>query len=409
VASGIISQGGDSGAAGIYKLGAVAILIAPYFLIGKAFSLAGGAIGKVAGIVNNKDKGLIDKTKKWEAGRVAERRTDARAGSRYGGRNFVTRGINTALRSAANPRTVIGTQEERDARVLAAIQQNAGSMEARNEGAKSLNKEELQLLAGISDETQASQRIAYLAAQRARDNGTDEAHERALLNAAFRTAKQKVGGSIDSSSQFYALQRAVAEGALTPANAAAAAQELSQKLATSGAQQSRIQDTILTQLDGAAMGAGAMAGSVSREAAARRRAGGPPVGPDPQAVENTYRGSSALGFDKLGAMRSSEFNQISTSKIAQTADTLSNLGIAASPDQVQEQMEALIRHRADLIVTRKAAIKANNAQLVNDSMNALDAIDEQIRAAQAAGGINAPDFDVVEQRSQAQADDRIKT
>ncbi|USN97622.1 MAG: type IV secretion system protein [Candidatus Nomurabacteria bacterium] len=132
VASGIISQGGDSGAAGmLYQLGAVAILIAPYFLIGKAFSLAGGAIGKVAGIVNNKDKGLIDKTKKWEAGRVAERRTDARAGSRYGGRNFVTRGINTALRSAANPRTVIGTQEERDARVLAAIQQNAGSMEAR--------------------------------------------------------------------------------------------------------------------------------------------------------------------------------------------------------------------------------------------------------------------------------------
>lgn len=410
VAAGLFSLTGEGAATNVlYQFAAIAILIAPYFLVGKAFSFAGGSIAKLAGVVNNKDRGIIDKTKKWEAGKVAERRIDAKAGSRYGGRNVFTRGLNRGLRAVSNPRSVIGAQEDRDARVMAAVQQNAGSMETRHDGAKSLTKEEIQLLAGISDESQAKERIAYLAAQRARENGTDEAYERALLNASFRSAKQKVGGSVDTSSQYYALQRAAAEGALSPANLATAAQELSGKLATAGSQQGRLEDTILTQLDGMAAAAGAMPASVSRAASAARGAGGPPAGPDHQMVEDTFRGASALGFDKLGSMKSGEFTHISASKSAQTSDALGQLNVSTNPAQSRQQVDALIRHRADLIVTRKAAIKANNAQLVNDSMAALDAVDEQIRNAQAAGGVNAPDFDYIQQQSQTQADDRIKT
>lgn len=404
VAAGIFSiTGSDSSGAGItstiYQFAAIAILIAPYFLVGKAFSFAGGTIGKLAGMVNNKDKGLIDKTKKWEAGKVAERRTDAKAGSRYGGRNFVTRGINTSLRSIANPRSAVGNHEDRDARVLAAVQRNAGTMESRHEAAKTLSRDELTVLGAVSDEREAAAVIAGLAQERALTNGTDEAHERALLNAAYRTARAKVGGSVDSSSQYYALQRAVAEGALTPEQAAVAVSRLTGKMATSGTQQTRLAETIEASLDGAAAGAGYIPGSVSRHGEAQRT-GGAPAPIDQATIEGIFRGGQALGYDRLGAMREDQFGEVAVGKQQAVTDSIIALGTAATPADTDASVQELIQHRADLIVAQRAAAKANNSQVSNQALQSIAAIDAQLGAGPAAA--HAANI-ITESQTQAQA------
>ncbi|MDQ5914074.1 MAG: hypothetical protein QG623_693, partial [Patescibacteria group bacterium] len=103
VSAGIISKarGTDVATDIMYDLAAIALLILPYFFVGKALSLAGGAIGKVAGMVNNKDKGFIDRTKKWDQKRVSTNRADAKAGTRYQDR-FGTRTINRGMGLVAN-------------------------------------------------------------------------------------------------------------------------------------------------------------------------------------------------------------------------------------------------------------------------------------------------------------------
>lgn len=400
VAAGIFSSTGAGGVTGtLYQFAAIAILIAPYFLVGKAFSFAGGSIAKLAGMVNNRDKGIIDKTKKWEAGKVAERRVDAKAGSRYGGRNFLTRGINTSLRSIANPRSAVGNHEDRDARILAAVQRNAGTMEGRHEAAKTLSRDELTVLGAVSDEREAENIINGLARDQALANGTDGVHERALLNAAYRTARAKVGGSVDSSSQYYALQRAVAEGALNPEQAADAVTRLTAKMGTSGAQQTRLAETIETSLDGAAAGAGYLPNSVSRFGNAQRT--GNPVQPiDQAALEGIFRGGRALGYDRLGAMREDQFEEVAVGKQQAVTDSIIGLGTAATPADTDASVQELVRHRADLIVAQRAASKANNSQVANQALQSITAIDAQLRAGPAAAhAVNI----IAESQTQAQA------
>lgn len=410
VAAGIIS--GTTGSEFeelIYKLGAVVILIMPYFLVGKALSLAGGAIGKVAGMVNNKDRGIIDRTKKWEGAKVAERRADAKAGTRYGGRNFVTRSINRSLRATANPRSVIGSEGNRDARVLSALQTNASTMEGRHEGAKSLNKDELQVLAAVSNETEAGQVIENLAAQRALDNGTNVDTERSILDAAYRSGKTKVGGSVDGGSQYYALQRAVAEGALNPEQAAQAVQRMTAQMATSGAQRTRLAETIEAQLDGAASGAGYLPNAVSRHATAQRT-GVAPAPMDQATVEGIFRGPQALTYDKLGGMKTTEFTQVTAGKEQAHQDSVVALDGAADVGQARAILDDIIRHRADLVVAQRAAAKANNSQVATEALASIQAMDARLRAATTAGAsphTAGLDLDYVTQQSQAQAQARL--
>lgn len=229
----------------IYTLAGAAILIMPYFVVGKAFSLAGGAIGKVAGMVNNKDKGLIDRSKKWEANRVATNRSKAK-GDRYAGNNVFTAGMNAGIRRVMNPRSL--TSLDKQKRVAALV---AGAAKAEAEYAErykaafeGLSSDGKKLLAnsrgterGARDyiKREAEEEYRNVRAQRIADGMTaDEADVAAKM--AMRQKQEALEremhmlssvGGINSTSARIGLKSAAAGGDLTMEQATRLSSELS--------------------------------------------------------------------------------------------------------------------------------------------------------------------------------------
>lgn len=60
---------------------------APYFLIPKAFSMAGGVIGNLSGMVNDRGRGAFDRLKKFRQDQGEKRRHDIQAGKFFKGGN----------------------------------------------------------------------------------------------------------------------------------------------------------------------------------------------------------------------------------------------------------------------------------------------------------------------------------
>lgn len=54
--------------------------VGPYFFIPKAFQFAGGALGNLAGMVNDREKGLFDRARKLRSGLKAEQRQQIKSG-----------------------------------------------------------------------------------------------------------------------------------------------------------------------------------------------------------------------------------------------------------------------------------------------------------------------------------------
>ncbi len=93
---------------------------APYFLIPKAFTMAGGVVGNLSGMVNDRSRGAFDRLKKFRQDQGSKRRHDVTAGkyfkpsnedTRLGRlKNKVSSGVQTA---ALSPQMGIGTSGNR--------------------------------------------------------------------------------------------------------------------------------------------------------------------------------------------------------------------------------------------------------------------------------------------------------
>jgi hypothetical protein len=205
----------------IYQLGAIILLIIPYFLVGKALSLAGGAIGKVAGMVNNKDRGLIDKTKKWDQGRVTENRDKMKAGTRYGDR-FGTRTINRAGGLVFNR----GSNK----RLQNSFQQRKAGLEEKHPGIKSWTGAEARLMAEAEgSQAKLDKAVDNYAGEMYRDDLKKQQEERAAgrsytarslsefqseAKAIADSGKLKAGG-LNAAVSAAALEVAAAKGGIT--------------------------------------------------------------------------------------------------------------------------------------------------------------------------------------------------
>lgn len=82
------------------KLVAVIIIIAafvmPFFFIPFAFKWAGGVFGNLAGMVNDRERGPLDRLRKGREGMRSRHMSDAKNFQRFKGNNMLTRGLNTA-------------------------------------------------------------------------------------------------------------------------------------------------------------------------------------------------------------------------------------------------------------------------------------------------------------------------
>ncbi|MDB5186487.1 MAG: hypothetical protein JWL85_1010 [Candidatus Saccharibacteria bacterium] len=76
-----IVEGVDTGPTG--TLLKIIAYIAPYFFIPTAFKLAGGAFATIAGIANDRSRGIFDRQKKFRQGRTAKNVADFKNGSRF--------------------------------------------------------------------------------------------------------------------------------------------------------------------------------------------------------------------------------------------------------------------------------------------------------------------------------------
>ncbi|MEO6760842.1 MAG: hypothetical protein ABI220_00500 [Candidatus Saccharimonadales bacterium] len=91
-------QGVATGATGASTIAQVVGLVAyfiPYFLLPLTFRLATGAIGGLAGFVNDRNRGMFDRLKKTRGNAMARRNQEWRAGSLQGGNKI---GLNAAGR-----------------------------------------------------------------------------------------------------------------------------------------------------------------------------------------------------------------------------------------------------------------------------------------------------------------------
>jgi hypothetical protein len=389
VASGLISRGGSSGIEGLaYQIAAVSILVAPYFLVGKAFSLAGGTIGKLAGMVNNKDKGVIDRAKKWEGQKVAERRSDAKAGGRYKDNAF-TRPLNRGLRRVMNPSATLSpTSSGRAAATMRAEAAAAAKLEEMHPEIKNLSKEELALAATGSEKAANDYIDMQIEEKLKKDPTLNVATERQKWAAAKAGVKAKAG-SFDSVLGAYAMPKAIAAGAIKPE---AAKQYIDNRV--SGAVGMGSQGTALTSSAEAQAYAGlgesgnAFAAQLARDGKIDLLSKSPveltdvEMGQLHETANKLFQGDSALSYEQLGKINVDSANRVLASKSAQVGGVLAAIGTSGVPAGAQE-VQDLINHRTHLLTMAKSARQEKNAQVVDTTQQALAELDQEL--ARAAG------------------------
>ncbi len=414
VAAGIISRVEGSGLEKlVYQVGAAALLIAPYFLVGKALSVAGGAIGKVAGMVNNKDKGIIDKTKKWEGGKVAEKRNRFFSGTRMSGNGVVSRTVNRTGLALRDPKTLVAPTPERRSRAATArLLAGAASLETVKPTVKTIAGKDELALAATGSEDAANDRINALVAE-AVGRGEDANAVRNRLVAARESVKQKAGG-FSGTLAVHVMERAITEGAVTGAEAEENISRIAESLGGSTVVQAETAQTLMATVSGAI-------GKTDPLAGALQRRGIPPTGPTgapvtratatsavdfDATINGMFTGEGALNFEDLGKIGAPAQAAIRDSKVAQVQDRIAGVGTAPTADAARIEIEQLIQHRADVRTAQAAAAKAGDTAATDAALETLRLIDDHVRQAEAAGvGIS---LDYVQRSSQSLVEERLK-
>ncbi len=97
----IIPKG--SGIEGAFNvLAKLVVYIAPFFFIPQAFKLAGSAFANIAGVVNNRSKGVFDRQRKYRGEKMGQAKEGRKSGNLYKGKNALTNRLNTAAAVGSN-------------------------------------------------------------------------------------------------------------------------------------------------------------------------------------------------------------------------------------------------------------------------------------------------------------------
>ncbi len=103
--SGVASNSTDGWLASAFQAPTRLILIViglfgPFFLIPKTFQLAGSAFANIAGIANDRSRGVFDRLKNYRGNKVATNMQNTAAGHRFKGTNALTNRFNSVNRGA---------------------------------------------------------------------------------------------------------------------------------------------------------------------------------------------------------------------------------------------------------------------------------------------------------------------
>jgi hypothetical protein len=97
----LIVQSTDGGGV-VTTLLKLTAFIGPFFFIPSAFKYAGGAFANIAGMVNDKGKGVFDRQKKWRGEKMKKNWNDTRTGNRLKGSGKWTDRINKGYEFGSN-------------------------------------------------------------------------------------------------------------------------------------------------------------------------------------------------------------------------------------------------------------------------------------------------------------------
>lgn len=213
LAAGIVSDGSESN--GFYQAITVfVLLLAPYFMLPFTFRFAGGAIARLSGVMNDKKRGIVDRSRQAAKQRSAQNRADMSAGARFKGNNMFSRGVNKATSTLgagsamfkgsgavraqveANRQKAAAMRGEKD--VFQAFQNNDKAMRMMGLGKKEADEMMRKIRMGvgpdgktITDEEKAAWEQAYGAAQRV---GWDRSNQQAALTQLTKSGRQFKAG-----------------------------------------------------------------------------------------------------------------------------------------------------------------------------------------------------------------------
>jgi len=136
----------------------VAAYIIPFLAVPFAFKWVGGVFGTVAGMVNDRNSGLLDRGKKFRGEKRAEKMADAKNYSRYSDRNAFTRGMNSlggGLRNGPKTWTPSRTRAARSALGAASA---AGTL--KEDSVYQANQNDDKFLLALGDKELAQKKMA---------------------------------------------------------------------------------------------------------------------------------------------------------------------------------------------------------------------------------------------------------
>lgn len=102
---------GDNTNALIMVILGMAVQVAPLFITPILFKLSGSLLGRIAGMINNPNKGLVDRTKNWANDRLGEKNAREAAKNREMSKNGTLRRRNAFRRAALNADTLKRNRE----------------------------------------------------------------------------------------------------------------------------------------------------------------------------------------------------------------------------------------------------------------------------------------------------------
>lgn len=418
VAAGLLSRGNV-----VYQIAAIAVITMPYFLIGKALSLAGGTIGKFAGMINDPSKGLVDKTKKWDQQRVTKNRTDAAVGGRYDKDSIPGRIINRPLRGLMNaPRTAAGglshpiSRDKRSAARAAAQTTQLDALTAQylkdRPQLEQLTKDEA-LLLGSGSEKKAQDII---------DAETDQARKQ-QLRVALESAKAKSGG-FNTVTTRIGLAKAAESGQVSLDQA----RDMAADTAQSSSRQTRVASALTDhamapvkkafQESGRPMQAELM-DTASSEVAELFSSGGDPtqvtvalggLSPGDQKIVQDQVGAlfTKGSQEQLGKLDKSEREVVVQTKLTQASKALADATAApAGSTDRAKALDELAQHRADILSLAQASTDQKNTEGVEATRDLSSQVEALLSAASAAGTISTAEKTALDDSSTKIFQDRF--
>lgn len=168
----------------------IAAYIMPFLFIPFAFKWAGGVFGNLAGMVNDKNRGALDRLKKGRGNMRAKHMNDAKNFGRFKGRNALTRGLNNIGGIGTNrPGAWMSPNRLRGSR--AAGQAAKAAEDLKNDKVFQANQNDDKFLLALGNEKLARKKLSQ-----ATTPGERAAWEGALANARAVSSRGSQGTTL---------------------------------------------------------------------------------------------------------------------------------------------------------------------------------------------------------------------